>query len=879
MRTDSRTRGTALAIAGVMLLCVGLIAGVADGKKKSKGKGGKVTVLTTQQHLILDSGAVRVRVKGSSKKRVAVDGVQGGKSVRLTKAKRIKSGKQMNLPLSAAGRTALGGCSIDALKGRVVKGNGKKRKKGKKSAGGAVAPLDRDLAICSVGSENPTPRPYYGPPIDTSNADRCDFMDPALCLQPWPNDYFTRADPTTDTGRRINLNVNSTPANNNGVHIDPIDINRADGFSPGNLITVKIPQIETQAAFDNSGFVPVNNLHRYDDDNQPAVVIDAVTGERQPIFAELDANPNHYTPGNTRDVNLIIRPTRNFEEGHRYIVALRGLRDAQNNPVAPPMPFRVYRDRLITQDPAIENRRAHMESLISTLQANGFARSNLYLTWDFTVASEHSLASRALDIRNDALSQLGDDTPGDGVIDGNAPAFQITDVEDDPANLPANTLRQVDGLLTDVPCYLNNGDCHPGGTFNFLANGDVDPTSTGTADDPDAGTTGVRFRCLIPNSVAAGGTLHPAASGIFGHGLLGDFTQVSDMVGFTNSLANTNNSVWCATNWAGFSSDDLSVVISSLGDLSNFRKLTDRMVQGFVNMIYLGRAMANPDGLNTDAAFEIDPDGGGGPNAAGPVLDSSKGLYWQGNSQGAIMGGALTAIEPDLTQSVLNVPGMNYSTLLRRSSDSGQYLEIPGIGLYAKYPNQLERPLILSLMQLLWDRGEANGYAHHMTSDPLPNTPPHRVLLQLAYGDHQVSNLAAENEARTIGARVETPALDLGRHWDVNPFLGIPAITSYPYQGSAAMVYYDGGPLGFDGERDCTDENGSPQHGTAEAPLVELPPNPVSVYGCDPHSYPRRSLDGVAHESTWLQPDGFIDQCADPGPIPRPCYSNGYPGP
>jgi hypothetical protein len=783
----------------------------------------------------------------------------------------------MNLPLSTSGRTAMGGCSITALRGRLVQGKGKK--KGKKSRSGPITPLDRDLAVCSVGSENPTARPYFGPPIDTSNADRCDFLDPRVCLQPWPNDYFTVPDSSTDTGRRLHLNVNSMPANRFGTHIDPTDFNRADGFSPGNLITVKVPQVETQAAFDNSGFVPVNNLHRYDDDNQPVVVIDAATGERQPIFAELDANPNHYTPGNTQDVNLIIRPTRNFEEGHRYIVALRGLRDAQNNPVDPPMPFRVYRDRLITQDPAIEGRRAHVESLISTLQQNGFARSNLYLAWDFTVASEHSLAGRALAIRNDALSQLGDDSPGDGVIDGNAPTFQITSVEDNPANLPANTLRQVDGVLTDIPCYLNNGDCHPGGTFNFLGSGDVDATSTGTADDPDAGATGVRFRCLIPNSVAAGGTLHPAESGIFGHGLLGDFTQVSDMVKFPNSLANTNNSVWCATNWAGFSADDISTVATALIDLNNFRKLTDRMVQGFVNIIYLGRAMLNSNGFSSDPAFEIDPDGGGGPNASGPVLDPSKGLYWEGISQGAIMGGALTALEPDLTQSVLNVTGMNYSTLLRRSSDSGQYLETPAVGLYANYPNQLERPLILSLMQLLWDRGEANGYAHHMTSDPLPNTPAHHVLLQLAYGDHQVSNLAAETEARTIGARVETPALDPGRHWDVNPFLGIPPISQYPYGGFAAMVYYDGGPLGFDGDLDCTDENGNPQHGTAPAPLVELPPNPVSVYGCDPHGYPRRSLDGVTHEATWLQPNGYIDRCQTVSLTPRPCYSNGYTGP
>ena len=882
-RTDSLTRGITVALAGLVLLCAGVLAGVADGKKKHKGSGGKVTVLSTQQHAILDAGAVSVRVKGGKGRKIVVEGVRGGGTVRLTNARKVKPGKsKLNVALSSSGKTALGGCSVDGLRARFVKGKGKGRKKGKKSAGG-VTPLDRDLAVCSVGSENPTARPYYGPAIDTSNADRCDFMDPTVCLQPWPNDYFTRADASTDTGKRLNLNINSTPANKNGVHPDPTDINRADGFSPGNLITVKIPQIETQAAFDNTGFVPINDLHRYSEPNQPLVVIDAATGQRQPVWAELDANPNHYSQGDTKDVNVIIRTARNFEEGHRYIVALRGLRDAQNNPIDPPAPFRVYRDRLITSDQAIESRRPHMENLISTLQSDGIPRSTLYMTWDFTVASEHSLAGRALAIRDDALSQLGDDTPGDGVIDGDAPAFHVSTVWNSPADapspgdFPANTRRVVFGELTDIPCYLNNHDCHPGGTFDFQPNGDVNATSTGTADDPDAATTGVRFECVVPNSAVTGTDVNQTQSGIFGHGLLGDFTQVDDMIRFTPSEANVSNTTWCATNWAGFSFDDLGTIIATLGDVSNFSKATDRMVQGFVNMIYLGRAMVHPGGFDTDDAFQLDPDGDGG-NDPVPVIDPSKGLYWEGISQGAIMGGALTALEPDLTRSVLDVVGMNYSTLLRRSTDSAQYFELPGLGLYDNYPNQQERPLLLSLMQLLWDRGEANGYAHHMTDDPLPNTPSHKVLLQMAFGDHQVTNYAGEVEARTIGAQVETPALDPGRHWDSNPFMGIPAISSYPFSGSAAMVYYDGGPVGSDGDNDCTDESGNPQHGTAPPPLVELAPNPVSVYGCDPHSYPRRSVDGVTQAASWLQPDGFIDQCETSG-TPRPCYSNGYTGP
>jgi hypothetical protein len=64
---------------------------------------------------------------------------------------------------------------------------------------------------------------------------------------------------------------------------------------------------------------------------------------------------------------------------------------------------------------------------------------------------------------------------------------------------------------------------------------------------------------------------------------------------------------------------------------------------------------------------------------------------------------------------------MNYSTLLRRSVDFDLYAhgDLGGtgstpLGLYEAYPNELEWPLLLSLIQLLWDRAEANGYAHHM---------------------------------------------------------------------------------------------------------------------------------------------------------------------
>ena len=65
------------------------------------------------------------------------------------------------------------------------------------------------------------------------------------------------------------------------------------------------------------------------------MLIDAATGERQPIWAELDANAT-----SPEDTDLLIHPGRNLLDGHRYIVAMRNLQDADGNPIAAPPGFR-----------------------------------------------------------------------------------------------------------------------------------------------------------------------------------------------------------------------------------------------------------------------------------------------------------------------------------------------------------------------------------------------------------------------------------------------------------------------------------------------------------------------------------------------------------
>jgi hypothetical protein len=182
---------------------------------------------------------------------------------------------------------------------------------------------------------------------------------------------------------------------------------------------------------------------------------------------------------------------------------------------------------------------------------------------------------------------------------------------------------------------------------------------------------------------------------------------------------------------------------------------------------------------------------------------------------------------------------MNYSTLLQRSVDFDTYAQL----IYPAYPDESTRQLMFAVIQLLWDRGEADGYAQHITTDALPNTPRHTVLMHVAFGDHQVSDTTAEVEARTIGARGYEPPLDPGRSpW--RRFQLIPSIGKFPFGGSAIVMWDSGTP----------------------APPITNTPNRG---GDDPHSAPRSTVAARVQKSEFLKIDGHvIDVCGA-----KPCHS------
>ncbi len=642
-------------------------------------------------------------------------------------------------------------------------------------------------------------------------ASNCDPLDHSACLYPWPNNAFAAKDAATPTKLRLNLPRAGMPVNTSGVRIDPTEWNRNDGFSPGSALITRVPGLDTPAAFRRSRIVPITDIGAYARKDAPVVLINTRTHKRQPIWAELDSNP-----AKRSDVTLEIRPARNLEEGTRYVVALRHLKNAHGRAIRPRRAFRVLRDRLRTRSRALKARRPALERDFRDLRKAGVARRNLYLAWDFTVASEQGLSGRVLAMRNDAFARLGDTNLADLRPQGHSPSVTIDSVTDVPAAEDPLIARKVAGHVS-VPCYLDQPGCPPGSGFAYASRTATFPIlkPTSTIEAP--------FVCNIPRVAFQ----QPARPAIYGHGLLGKPTEINQLQ--LRNMSQEHGFVFCATAWIGMADEDIPHVAGLLGDLSDFATVPDRMQQGMIDALYLGRAMIAPDGLAANPAFQT-ADGRS-------VLDIAPGrLYYDGNSQGAIMGGALDAIAPDYDRAVLGVAGMNFSTLLRRSVDFNTYAQI----LYKAYPDELTRPLLLGLLQVLWDRGEADGYALHMTTDPLPDTPQHRVLMQVAFGDHQVANVSAETEARTIGAATNATPLAPGRSPDKQPLWGIPRIGAYPYAGSA-LFYFD---------------SGTPAPPTSETPPKSDPAHP------DPHETPRNQASAREQKSAFLQVGGqVIDPC------------------
>lgn len=649
----------------------------------------------------------------------------------------------------------------------------------------------------------------------------CDLLDTRSCLLPFPSDAYTVEDTSSATGRRVALPQGLLP-NVDGVTLDPTAWNLNDGFSPSTPILVHVPGIDPN----QTNLPPEGNIGMSVTSKSATVIVDLDSGQLVPHWAEMDRRAT-----NDADRALILRPAISLPETHRFAVALRDIRDANGLVIPSPIGFKVLRDNNPTEDAQLEERREDFEVVFEEMAAAGVNRADLYLSWWFTVASADSLAGNVLAMRDDAFGRLN----------GGAPSYEVTGTRTD--DLQPGIAKIVEGTF-EVPLYLTERG-RPGGVL-AIDPADGLPQASGTYTAP--------FVCTVPEQAVETGEAIPV---VYGHGLLGSAQEAASSQ--VQHTASELNAIYCATNWIGLSGEDVGYAIEALSDISKFPAVPDRLQQSLINTLFLGRLMIHLDGLGDAPEFQTT----GGAN-----MINTETAYYDGNSQGAIMGGAVTAIAQDWTRASLGVGGMNYSTLLNRSVDFDEYAVV----LRGAYPNELDQQLIFGILQMLWDRGETSGYVQHLTDRTYDLTPAKAVLMTVAFGDHQVANITSENIARTLGIPMYRPALPVGATIVPEPFYGIKPIRAFPHLGSA-LYYWDSGTMAPPAGNitptmsqrwiaGCTGENAD----QADSPRC-----------ADPHEDPRRQPEVIEQKRAFFQPEGLVTNvCRDQPCIAKPADEFDY---
>ena len=550
------------------------------------------------------------------------------------------------------------------------------------------------VAVACSSASDPAP-PAAAPPPEAAAG--CNPVVADDCLTPFPSAFFERADSASATGYRVALPATGAlPVQASGTALSVERMNRKDGFSPATPFVVYFA-----AGVDKSQLFGWRDPSPSLLPASPVQVIDYETGERVLAFAELDANV-------TRDgqrQGLLIHPLVRLKAGKRYIVALVGLRDAAGLPLAP-APFRALRDRT-TLSKSLQPLASRYEEIFAALGKAGVDRSKLSLAWDVVTASDKTATGNLVKMRDDAFAALEKGELGYSIV-------AVT-----PGTGP-HTLSVIDATVK-VPSYLADDS----GKSTMKLDADGNPVMRAIVDVP--------VTITIPKCAQMATAPLPAV--VFGHGLFGN-AKSTITGGPAQAAADGLCTIFVATDWIGLSSSDVQVLPDLLtADLNNFYVITDRLQQAQLNALVMTRTFLTK--IKDDPALAV----GGKP------ITDGKAAYYFGVSNGGIQGTTVMGLTPDVVRGVLNVPGSEWSLMIYRSADLGQFGRVLGILL----PDPLDRQIAIAYTQSEWDHTDPASYAPHLLSDPLPGVPVKRILVQESIGDAQVANVSTRVLARTMG--------------------------------------------------------------------------------------------------------------------------------
>ena len=547
----------------------------------------------------------------------------------------------------------------------------------------------------------------------------CNPLGGQGCMLPWPSMAYATADSSTATGYRLAIPAAAMPINVDGVGVDPALLNRWDGFSAiGPML----------AMFDHgvspTGLPSHANPEESLAANSPIVLVSMKTGQRVPLFAEVDQN--------TLEVSkraLIIRPLARLETSSRYAVAIRtSVKSADGSDLPIPPAFAAIRDGTSFSHPRFADLAGRYTEIFSALATAGVDKSELALAWDFVTVSDEFLRSDLTAMRDDALTAIG--------VDGANLTFT--------AELQPNTAQTYKRYLGTFksPDFLTAGETD---ASVMRRDGDGRPLQQGLRD--------ANFAAIIPKCVETEPLPRPTI--IFGHGLFGSAKEYLDD-NFVADLAQQHCLVIIAGDFIGLTDRQLALAPLAVNDLNRGTQVTEKLAQSVIDFIALESITRGP--MATSAEFR-------GPGNA-VVIDKTK-TFYVGGSLGGIMGNTFMAYDPNITRGVLAVPGGNWSLLLERST-AWSLLMGAAQGAYedqSVYQLNLATGLGMGL-----EPYDPITTAAHVIKDPLFGNPTKNILIWYSLGDCLVTNISTEMVAREMGIQVLAPSVK--SPWGLTPVAG-----------------------------------------------------------------------------------------------------------
>jgi hypothetical protein len=537
----------------------------------------------------------------------------------------------------------------------------------------------------------------------------CNPLGGDRCVLPFPSSLYLADDASSPTGVRIDIPAGALPVNEDGSAFDPALFSRFDGFSPSAPILIAFAD-----GVDPANLPSWTDLDASLEPDCPTVLVDMETGALVPHFAELDARAPF-----PEEQALYIRPAVLLEGGRRYAVAIRrSLRAVGGGELPRPAGYQSILDGGSSRHERLERIRPGYDDIFAALAEHGAERDDLIVAWDFVTGSRESLRRDVIAARDAALELLADSM-----------ADLTIEISRDEPSGDERFAREIEGFF-EAPLLLTEaGEVTP--ETVLYRGGDGLPATDGLYRIP--------FDAIIPACALEAEA--PVPMMVYGHGLLGTSDQV--MSGGTRTAAAELCMVAIGTDLRGMSTDDLPNVIRALADANRGPLIFETLIQGVVNHISLVQVarerMASELFVGDGDQSLVDPDQ----------------VHYYGISQGGIFGGTIAAYDPVIEKAVLQVGAMNYSMMLERSLDWPTYRLV----LQGSYQNSLDVALLLALMQTQWDSTDPVGVADGILTGGIPGVPDKQLLMQIAVADDEVSNLASEYQARSMGIPVLAPSV------------------------------------------------------------------------------------------------------------------------